>query len=238
MRNALLAALMVLTLFLTVTGPAASQAVSAAYEGPRYPGGPDSLRAYLRRHTIPKAGAEPVFVQFDVVPSAPFKNLQVLTPPGRRTPKPAITAATLAAAKAMPAWIPGRQDVETPITTVTLGFNQGSNKGLAYPYADEMPVFADMAPGIIGLYRYLPTVLVMPELGVLRKNAMNDVYAYFEVAETGRLENRQIIGGNLPALNQAAMLTLHKLPDATTPAKLNGRPVRIYYVLSIGFNVE
>lgn len=236
----LTAALIVLLAASSTTQAQLPASPPAAYEGPRFPGGPDSLLAWLRRHPILKADKGPVFVQFDVMPGAPLKNLQTLTPFGRKPLKPVATAEALATARAMPAWTPGRQDVETPVTTVTLGLNPTSDAVPAYAYADELPVFPGIEPGIVGLYRYLPTVLVLPEVSaeVLRKNPSNDVYAYFEVSETGRIENRQIISGNLPALNKAALLTLDKLPNATTPARLQGRAVRIYYVLSIGFNLD
>lgn len=209
----------------------------ATYAGPRFAGGPDSLRAYLSQHRLRQV-SEPVYVQFDIGPGSPPQNIQLLTPPGHKPWPAAAVAEAARLVRAMPTWVPGRQDVEVPITTVTLGFNPPRPAPTALPYADEMPVFANMEPGIIGVYGYLPTVLVVPA-DVLRKKLQGDVYAYFEVSETGQLEHIKILGGNTPALNEAARQTIAKLPpQALKPAQLRGQPVRIYYVLSVGYHVE
>jgi TonB family protein len=226
-----------------LAGPLAAHAQAptaspdATYAGPRFAGGPDSLRAYLSQHRLRQV-SEPVFVQFDIGPDHPPENIQLLTPPGHKPwPATAVAEATRLV-RAMPAWASGRQDVEVPITTVTLGLNPARPTPTALPYADEMPVFANMEPGIIGVYGYLPTVLVVPA-DVLRKKLQGDVYAYFEVSETGHLEHIKILGGATPALNEAAQQTIAKFPQqALRPAQLRGQPVRIYYVLSIGYHVE
>lgn len=245
-----LAAGSLLSLLAAATLPAAAQAPEpaptasptgsypgAAYAGPRFAGGPDSLRSYLSQHRLRQV-SEPVFVQFDIVPGSRPKNIQLLTPPGHQPWPPATEAEATRLVLAMPAWVPGRQDVEIPITTITLGFNPARPASTARLYADEMPVFANMEPGIIGIYRYLPTVQVItPEM--IRQKLKGDVYAYFEVSETGHLEHVQILDGNIPAVNEAARQTIAKLPtQALQPARLRGQPVRIYYVLTMGLEVE
>jgi len=222
---------------LTARAQAPTSLPSATYAGPRFAGGPDSLRAYLGQHRLRQV-SEPVFVQFDIGAAGPPENIQLLTPPGHK-PWPATAVAEAARlVRAMPAWAPGRQDVEIPITTMTLRLNPAQPAPTALLYADEMPVFASMEPGIIGIYRYLPTVQVItPEM--IRKKLKGDVYAYFEVSETGHLEHVQILDGSLPAVNEAARQTIAKLPaQALRPAQLRGQPVRIYYVLTMGLGVE
>ena len=138
----------------------------AGYAGPRFPGGPDSLRVYLARHPLRKAGEGPVFVQFDVLPSARRHKPTLILPPGRPPLTPAVAAAALRLVAEMPEWSPGRQDVEVPITTVTLRLATGSvPPAAARAYADEMPVFDGLEPGIVGFYRYMPNVqVVTPEI--------------------------------------------------------------------------
>ena len=215
----------------------------ATYTGPRFPGGPDSLRVYLSRHAL-RTGH--TFVQFDVLPTDQLHK-PVLKYPGSKPPTIAQSAAAMRIVKAMPAWTLGRQDVDIPITTVTLCLSD-NRRTAALAYADEMPVFPGMEPGIIGLYRFLPDVLVSPpksywdekfrgkDEGQTPENEF--VYAYFEVSETGRIENTQIINGTSTVLNDAALQTIAKLPAATTPAQLKGQAVRIYYVLSIGYTLD
>ncbi len=228
-------------LFLLLALPASAQTATtspdAAYAGPRFAGGPDSLRAYISRHRLGRV-SEPVFVQFDIVPDSSPKNIHLLTPPGHKPWPAAAEAEATQLVQAMPTWTPGRQDVEIPITTMTLQLNPARPAPTALLYADEMPVFASMDPGIIGVYRYLPTIQVItPEM--LRKKLKGDVYAYFEVSETGRLEHAQILDGSVPAVNEAARQTIAKLPtQALQPARLRGQPVRIYYVLTMDLGVE
>ena len=208
--------------------------VATTYAGPRFIGGPDSLRAYLGRHPL-RQTSEQVFVQFEVGPGTRPKNVRLRATPGSR-PWPAAVAAEVARlVQAMPTWTPGRQDVEIPIRTVTLALNAPPAAAPAYAYADEMPVFANMEPGILGLYRYLPTVQVTtPE--ILQNDLTGDVYVYLEVSETGRLEHVSILDGDVPALCNAARQTIARLPQqALKPAQLRGQPVRIYYVLSLNF---
>ena len=193
-----------LTLLLAPAVPLHAQAATGQpYTGPRFPGGPDSLRAYLLRHPLRQVGKGPVFVQFDVLPADRRHKPHVVLPPGRKALSGAATSAVLRLVADMPEWTPGRQD-DTPITTVTLCLNEASP---ALPYADEMPVLPGMEPGIIGIYRYLPNIqVVTPE--IVRHKLTGDVYMYFEVSETGHLENARVIGGEVPALNDAALLTV------------------------------
>ena len=204
----------------------------AAYAGPRYPGGPDSLRVYLTRHALRQAGKGPVFVQFDVLPRESKYKPTLILPPNRAALSSAMAAKALSTVTEMPAWTPGQQDVEIPITTVTLCLTPAST---ALAYADEMPVFPGVEPGIIGFYRFMPGIqVVTPE--IIKRKLTGDVFVYFEVSDTGQLEKAQVIGGSEPALNDAALRTVARLPTrATIPAQLHGRPVRVYYVLSIGF---
>ena len=174
-------------------------------------------------------------MQFDVLPREPRHKPNLILRPDHSALLPAVAAAALRTVSEMPAWIPGRQDVEIPITTVTLCLTPGST---ALAYADEMPVFPGLEPGIIGFYRYMPGIqVVTPE--IVKNKLTGDVFVYFEVSEIGHLEKAQVIGGSVPALNDAALRTVAKLPTtATIPAQLHGRPVRVYYVLSIGFATD
>jgi len=236
-----LAARLLPALLTLATLPAWAQSPTASpdatYAGPRFAGGPDSLRAYLGQHRLRQV-SEPVFVQFDIGAAGPPENIHLLTPPNHKPWPAAAVAEATRLVQAMPAWAPGRQDVEIPITTMTLRLNPAQPAPAALLYANEMPVFANMEPGIIGIYRYLPTVQVItPEM--IRKKLKGDVYAYFEISETGHLENVQILDGSVPAVNEAARQTLAKLPaQALQPARLRGQPVRIYYVLTMGLGVE
>jgi protein TonB len=232
-----------LALLLTTASAAWAQVgTDPAYTGPRFPGGPDSLRAYLRRHPLPAAaGKGPVFVQFDVLPLHRRNEPHLLLPPGRAALSPAGQAAVWGLLAQLPDWEPGRQDVETPITTVTLCLNDPQQSPAALSYADTMPEFAEMKPGIIGLYQRMAEVYTVDKTveTILAQKLQGDAYVYFEVAETGQVEHVHILNGDHPLLVRNALQTMSRLPQkATRPARLAGRPVRVYYVLSMGVQLN
>ena len=226
--------LLALLLAFTARAQPATPVAAATYAGPRFAGGPDSLRAYLGRHPL-RQTSEPVFVQFEVGPGSKPKNIRLLLPPGHQAWGGAVAAEAIRLVQTMPAWVPGRQDVEIPIRTVTLALNAPPEAPPANAYANDMPLFQDMEPGILGLYHYLPNVQVTtPE--ILQNDLTGDVHVYLEVSETGRLERVSILDGEVPALCNAARQTIARLPQqALKPAQLRGQPVRIYYVLSLSF---
>ena len=61
---------------------------------------------------------------------------------------------------------------------------------------------------------------------------------YFEVAENGAVENPQILASAGGALDAEVRQAVRSLRPATTPAQLNGRPVRVFYVLPMTFKIQ
>lgn len=110
-------------------------------------------------------------------------------------------------------------------------------------YSDENPVFP--LPAATGPRRALPWVYVTSFLSRqvrypaedIRSGRQGKVYAYFEVSETGAVEQRSIVGNVSPSLDAEVLRVLQTLPNATTPPRQAGKPVRVAYVLPLNFAV-
>lgn len=72
----------------------------------------------------------------------------------------------------------------------------------------------------------------------LRNQVQGVVYAYFEVSETGAVEQRRIVGTVSPTFDAEVLRVLQTLPDARTPPRQAGYPVRVAYVLPLNFRIQ
>lgn len=165
----------------------------------------------------------------------------------------------------MPAWEPGPPDPdnkfgEFPAISLLLDFT-AAEAAQPYAYSDQQPVFPDFGlvlrarndpyvarllqnPASLrdldssprGLARFIQIQTKYPA-AALRNRQQGQVFAYFEVAENGAIEHPQIVGTAGPALDAEVLRVVQQLPAATAPARLQGRPVRVYYVLPISFKM-
>ncbi|MGI4884874.1 MAG: TonB family protein [Janthinobacterium lividum] len=72
----------------------------------------------------------------------------------------------------------------------------------------------------------------------LRQGTQGTVYAYFEVSETGAVEQRRIVGSVSGTLDEEVLRVLQLVPSALAPPRQQGRPVRVAYVLPLQFKVQ
>ncbi|WP_216690511.1 energy transducer TonB [Hymenobacter siberiensis] len=243
----------------------------AAYAGPRFPGGPDSLRALMGR-SMRQAGATPagrMLVQFELKADGQPTNYTMVRPPEPLS-KPLVeaTATALNYLEAhMPAWQPAPPDPEASPKnqpariSLVLDFTTPL-AAQPYAYADQNPVFGTLAQALpTRRNSYFDKILNDParrarfessgsglvactQMAVkyppeaLRAHQQGTVYAAFEVSETGALEHTEILGSAGNALDATVRQAIGQLPAATTPAQLNGRPVRMSYVLPITFKIQ
>ena len=125
----------------------------AAYTGPRYPGGPDSLRALVgrsMRHATPGLTGR-ALVQFELKPDGQPRNFSMVRPPDPlRRPLVDATAIALTYLEAhMPAWQPAPPDADAKTanknTKINLTLDFGTPPtSLPYHYADQNPIFSGM----------------------------------------------------------------------------------------------
>ena len=64
------------------------------------------------------------------------------------------------------------------------------------------------------------------------------VYLYYEVSETGAIEQRRVVGSLSPSTDAEALRSLRSLPNATTPPRHQGRPVRVAYIAPINLSIR
>lgn len=275
MRKLLATLAAALTLLLAPAAPLHAQASTGQpYTGPRFPGGPDSLRALLSRAS--RHAASPVtgrmLVQFELKADGQPTNLTLIRPPAPLN-KPLVeaTARALDYIEAhMPAWqpaLPTPQSSPTKPVPITLLVDFPAPDApvlpYAYAYADESPVFgtlSDLLRQQRPLDTYVKKLLADPEQvaklqttpeglirvmqmlvryppEALRAREQGIVYAHVEIAENGTIVQREVLGSAGRALDAEVRRVLALLPNATSPARLHGQPMRLSCVVPMTFRV-
>jgi TonB family protein len=260
-------------LFSTALTASAQSPTPAAYIGPRFAAGPDSLRALLYR-SVKQAGKAPagrVALKVELTADGKPQSFTPIPPP-ESVKKGLVNAASRAteylSTHAKEAWLlgPANPDSQpsdkTPRVLMALDFNATALATRPYQYADQNPVFAGFADQLRARPNtYTDRILASPaklaELATtskglmsfvqmqvrypveaLRNQTQGQVYAYFEVAESGAIEQAEILGTAGRALDAEVLRVIKELPAATTPAMLQGRPVRVSYVVPITFKIR
>ncbi|WP_375433942.1 TonB family protein [uncultured Hymenobacter sp.] len=225
----------------------------------QYPGGPEALLTYLGAIPYPEAARSVgldarVFIKFkldkegkvlEVKPIGPLMRKPQQNPPPRAdidAAKLVLEQAATQWIQAMPAWTPARLDgapVESDPFVMPLVFNPTPSaipKEKVYPYADQMPVF-NTPTDKYDIQTKIQRSLKYPAQA-LRNRMEGTVYLYFVVNEAGALEQAQVVRSAGPELNQAVLEAALSQPAATTPAKLNGKPVKVFYVVPFTFKIK
>ncbi|MBF9223675.1 energy transducer TonB [Hymenobacter ruricola] len=258
------------TLALLVAAPIAhgqTAPAPVAYTGPRYPGGPDSLRALVFRSTrlATPAPTGRMLVQFELQDGRTPRDFKLIDPP--KAPKALRKASETALAylqARMPAWKPGTPDADdqkgsTRKVHLVLDFATPA-AAQPYAYAEQLPTFPNLT-ALLQAQRnpYLERSLSNPKTlarlasakglttfmqlqvkyppAAMRAQEQGTVYLYFEVAESGAIEQRQILGTAGSVLDDEVLSTAARLPAATAPAVLQGRPARVFQVIPISYRL-
>jgi protein TonB len=254
--------LLLLSLSLFGSPQAHAQAASASsakpaggvFTGPYFPGGPDSLRALVSRTQL-KANPSlniPLFLKVDLNKAGVVNRayyLQSITSQGNKLAHSKEAQAFIGQLTSqLPAFQPETktsQSTGTKSSSLIIPLTFGSAKAsTALLYSEEYPIFP--LPATNGRLNYHPLGYVIDYLSRqvlypvddLRSRTQGVVYAYFEVSETGAIEQRTIAGSVSPSLDAEVMRVLNTLPNATTPPQQQGKPVRVAYVLPMNFKIQ
>lgn len=237
---------------LTGSDPAAT-----TYRGPRYPGGPDSLRAAVRRHlrAASRTLVGELFLRLELDSTGRSRQAYFLPPPAG---SPAIALYLSPEAqnltqqlvqRLLPWQLPSQPQrqgqwygSQGPGVTIALPFGP-EPAAPARAYSDENPTFS-----VVPLPTFASRKTVVPFNLIeffyrqvqypyedLRRGRGGTVFAYFEVSETGKVEQRRIVGTVSPTLDAEVLRVLQRLPSALTPPRYQGRPTRVSYVLPMSF---
>jgi len=224
-----------------------------AYVGPHFPGGPDSLAAVLGRATRAASPAlvGQVFLHLTLDARGQV-SASALLPPPARTPAARLFASAEVQKVAqrlvsqLPAWQPAngvpRPGDSPGMVVLPLTFGPlSATRALAY--GDDEPTFsAARLQALAGgrpsrsLAEYVQRQVRYPAQA-LRSRQQGTVYAYFEVSETGLVEQPRIVGSAGETLDEEGLRALKLVPPATVPARYQGRPVRVYYVVPVAFKM-
>jgi protein TonB len=236
------------------TSSSSTKQANRAFTGPYFPGGPDSLRALVSR-TQAKANPllnSPLFLQIELNKSGVANKAYYLQPPTGQGKKLARSKEAQAFIGQLTSQLPAFQpetkssaSTSSASSSLTIPLTFGSaTLSAALLYSEEYPVFP--LPAVTNRLSYHPLGYIIDYLSRqvrypaddLRSRTEGIVYAYFEVSETGVVEQRGIAGSVSPTLDAEVLRVLNKLPNATTPPQQHGQPVRVAYVLPMNFSIQ
>ncbi|WP_324675410.1 TonB family protein [Hymenobacter sp. GOD-10R] len=223
----------------------------------KYPGGPDALLAYLASAPYPEAARAAqaegrVFIKFkldatgkviEARPLTAFEGTQQGKSKPRTINKQVGSTLEQAATQwisAMPAWTPVSKNgapvaSSAIILPVTFRLTPSASAEKVYPYADQMPVFKTLTDPTDILTK-LQRAAKYPPMA-LRNKMQGDVYVYFEVNEAGALEKPEIVSSVGRELDDAVLAAVRSQHPAVAPAKQEGKPVKVFYVVPLSFHI-
>lgn len=236
------------------TGLFSLDPTQAAYGGPRFPGGPDSLHAAVRRLLRP---ADPalrgeLFLQLQLDSLGYSTQAFLLPPPAGSADialyvNPQVQQLVRQLVRHLPPWQlareAGGQLPAGAFVTIPLRFGPAA--------ADEPLVFSDVDPTFsvlpVQLDRYtrrtprtvwdfISWQMDYPYEARMR-GQQGTVYAYFEVNELGQVCQRRIVGTAQPMLDAEVLRVLRRLPNALSPPLYQGHAVCVSYVFPIRFSL-
>jgi len=236
------------------TPSSSTKQAGGVFTGPYFPGGPDSLRAFVSRAQLKANPALniPLFLKVDLNKAGVVNRAYYLQSATSQGKKLAHSKEAQAFAGQLTSQLPAfqpetesLQSTKTASSSLTIPLTFGSAKAsTALLYSEEYPVFP--LPATNGRLNYHPLGYVIDYLSRqvlypvddLRSRTEGIVYAYFEVSETGAIEQRAIAGSVSPTLDAEVLRVLSTLPNATTPPQQQGKPVRVAYVLPMSFKIQ
>ncbi|GAA4031480.1 hypothetical protein GCM10022409_14630 [Hymenobacter glaciei] len=239
----------------------------ADYTGPRYPGGPDSLRALVYRSTR-QAGAAPAghaLVQFELMPDGKPTKYTIVRPPDPIS-KPLVDATALALNYLeghMLAWQPAPPNPDAKpgdkFSRVSLVLDFAVlPTAQVYEYAEQNPVFGTLTQLLPERQRsYLQQLAADPEKRARFQSSVRGLVAFCQMQVryppaalraheqgTGYASFEVAENGVIehPEILGSVGPALDKeilrvLPAASAPAHLHGQPVRVRYVLPLTFKI-
>jgi hypothetical protein len=242
---------------LLLTGPAAlaqtapsstAQVGLNPYTGPRFAGGPDSLRAMLRRATKGASSTRTgqIIVHLKLNKDGRPNRCTALVPPDPAGAKLALSKEVRVVLEQLPdqlgTWQLGSEASNAqPGNSLFLPLCFGPSATAPLAYSDENPGFINLTDkNTTALQRaisFLQHQFRYPATD-LRSQVQGTVYGYFEVSETGAIENRHVVGSLSPTIDDELQRVLNMLPDALTPPRQQGKPARVAYVVPVNLKIQ
>lgn len=103
------------------------------------------------------------------------------------------------------------------------------------PYdVDNNPEFEG---GLKALYKFLGSKLKYPPLAYEEKKG-GTVYVKFVVDENGKVGNLKLLNTIGYGMDEEALRVVSLIPNFKTPAKIKGKPVKVYYQLPVKYSIN
>jgi TonB family protein len=230
----------------TIPAPEEGTPYVVVEEMPMFPGGDSALLAYIGKNTkypeTAKAnGVEGrVIIRFCVTDIGGIDRVSVL-----KGVDPDLDAEAIRVVKSLPAFKPGKQGGK-PVNVwymvpITFGLSKpaelSSPKTSAQPALpagyDEPPVYTG---GETAMFSFINSKLVYPT-AAKEKNISGKVYLRFSVETDGSISGVSVTKGISPELDAEAIRVV-KLMTAWKPAKLEGKPVKVWYAITVTFTLK
>ncbi|WBO84352.1 TonB family protein [Hymenobacter yonginensis] len=230
-----------------------SKAYTFVEQMPVFPGGMDSLRAYIQQHVKYPAQAlrekveGRVFVRFVVDTKGLVREVQVQKGIGAGCDEEAVRVV-----RSLPRFEPGKQNgQQVPVYyTVPVVFNVTPPRSSdlmdmpaqatpvppqpepekVYTYVEQMPTLSGPA-GRTTLSIAIQQALVLPP-EVREGRSEGTVFLNFVVQSTGTISDLKVVRGLCPACDAAALAAVRALPPFE-PGKQNGRAVAVQFTVPV-----
>lgn len=233
------------------------EVLTIAQEMPVFPGGDSAMYEYIVNNMAypeevrEKKLAGKVFVQFVI-----NKNGEVANPRIARGIDPLLDNEIVRVVQNMPKWTPGKNNGEpvNVVKTIPISFKnepqpketardinfilllnpETNTEDTVYSVAEEMPEYPG---GNFKVGMEIVSYLQYPK-EAKKKKIEGSVLAQFVIDEKGEIGNISIIKSTNPIFNEEAIRAVKSLPKKFKPGKIQGKPVKILYVIPLNFRLH
>jgi TonB family protein len=213
-------------------------------QNPEFKGGYDAMLKFLSSHIKYPETAKTnkvqgtVFVQYVISKTGAISNARILRGIGSGCDEEAVRVV-----KAMPDWIPGKQDgKDVPVMfQIPVKFQLSQTTAVVEERNEEKPLLVvEQNPVFVGGYdgmlKYLKNNLKYPDLA---KNSgiQGTVFVQFVVSKTGALSNARILRGIGGGCDEEAVRVVTSMPK-WIPGRQNGIAVPVMFQIPVKFQLS
>lgn len=214
-------------------------------EMPMFPGGDSALLAYIGNNTkYPEAAKAKniegrVIVRFCVTDVGDIDRVSVL-----KGVDAELDAEAARVVKSLPKFAPGKQGGK-PVNVwymvpITFGLSKPADQSATKTTSPALPAGYDEPPVFIGgetaMYKFINSKLVYPKAAKENKIS-GKVTLRFAVEVDGSISGVSVLKGINPEFDAEAIRVIKLLP-AWKPGKLDGKPVKVWYMMPVTFTLK
>ncbi len=197
------------------------------YTESKFPGGKDSLNAFIKRNIKKELMADSIvkmlYVSFRVNKDGSLSQLNV-----KNSQNQVLILEAQRLVSTMPKWIPATEDGEKVASLASCSVSFGTiPQSDAYTLVEQMPGFK------VNLDRYFSSHLVYPTEARMKK-IEGTVVVRFVVGTKGEICNARVERGIGGGCDEEALRVVNGMP-AWEPGRQGGKPVAVWFALPVRF---